>query len=238
MTPPGGPPGVASGAGAAGAVGAVGAVGAASVSPSAVVLPAGPVNLANGLTTARLLLVPVFAVALGARGGHTAGWRLASFGIFAVATLTDQVDGYVARARNTVTSLGKLLDPIADKALTGAALIGLSALADLPWWVTVVVLVREVGVTGLRLWVIRHGVIAASRGGKAKTLLQNLAIALYLLPLHGPAAGPVRVGVLAAAVVVTVVTGADYVARALHLRRTSARADMKRARRAGPPGRP
>jgi CDP-diacylglycerol--glycerol-3-phosphate 3-phosphatidyltransferase len=129
-----------------------------------------------------------------------------------------------------VTNVGKVADPIADKALTGAALIGLSALGDLPWWVTVVILIREVGITALRFFVIRHGVIPASRGGKAKTLVQNLAIGLYVLPLTGWAAS-VRFWMMGVAVVVTLLTGGDYVARAVHLRRTSARAEMKRARR-------
>ncbi|MDQ1683365.1 MAG: CDP-diacylglycerol---glycerol-3-phosphate 3-phosphatidyltransferase, partial [Frankiaceae bacterium] len=124
----------------------------------------------------------------------------------------------------------KVADPIADKALTGAALIALSALNDLAWWVTVVVLVRELGITGLRFFVIRHGVIPASRGGKVKTLLQNVAIGLYVLPLTGPAA-TARFWLMGIAVVITVVTGGDYVARAVRLRRTSERAAMKRARR-------
>jgi CDP-diacylglycerol--glycerol-3-phosphate 3-phosphatidyltransferase len=115
--------------------------------------------------------------------------------------------------------------------LIGAALIGLSALGDLPWWVTVVILVRELGITGLRFFVIRHGVIPASRGGKIKTLLQNVAIGLYVLPLTGWSAS-LRFGLLALAVVITLATGVDYVARAVRLRRTSARAQMKRARRA------
>jgi CDP-diacylglycerol--glycerol-3-phosphate 3-phosphatidyltransferase len=130
-----------------------------------------------------------------------------------------------------VTAFGKLADPIADKALIGAALIGLSLLDDLPWYVTIVVLVREVGVTGLRFWVIRHGVIPASRGGKLKTLLQGLAIGFYVLPLTGWAASG-RAVVMVLAVAVTVVTGIDYVTRALTLRQTSARAAMKRARKA------
>ena len=188
-------------------------------------------NIANALTLLRLLLVPVFVLVLVAHGGHSAGWRVWAFLVFAVATITDFVDGDLARSRGLVTDVGKVADPIADKALTGAALIGLSALGDLPWWLTVVVLVREVGVTGLRFFVIRHGVIPASRGGKAKTFLQNLAIGLYLLPLSGWAAS-VRFWLLGAALVVTVATGADYVARAVRLRRTSARAEMKRARRA------
>jgi CDP-diacylglycerol---glycerol-3-phosphate 3-phosphatidyltransferase len=189
------------------------------------------VNIANALTLIRLLLVPVFIVVLFANGGHSSGWRIWAFVVFAVATITDFVDGDLARSRGLVTDVGKVADPIADKALTGAALIGLSILGDLPWWVTIVILVREVGVTGLRFFVIRHGVIPASRGGKAKTALQNVAIGLYLLPLSGWAAS-LRFWLMAAAVVVTVVTGADYVARALRLRQTSPRAEMKRARRA------
>ena len=143
----------------------------------------------------------------------------------------------IARRTGQVTEFGKLADPIADKALTGTALIGLSVLGLLPWWVTLVILVREVGVTVLRFWVIRHGVIAASRGGKAKTVVQALAIGLYILPLTG-ALATARWWVMAVAVVLTVLTGLDYVYRALTLRQTSARA-MKAAaarRAAGPSG--
>jgi CDP-diacylglycerol--glycerol-3-phosphate 3-phosphatidyltransferase len=188
------------------------------------------VNIANGLTLVRLLLVPAFVGLLFANGGHSAGWRVWAFVAFAVATITDLIDGDLARSRNLVTDVGKVADPIADKALTGAALIALSALNDLAWWVTVVVLVRELGITGLRFFVIRHGVIPASRGGKVKTLLQNVAIGLYVLPLTGPAA-TARFWLMGIAVVITVVTGGDYVARAVRLRRTSERAAMKRARR-------
>ena len=188
------------------------------------------VNIANALTLLRLLLVPVFVVLFFMDGGHSSGWRIWAFVVFAVATITDLIDGDLARSRGLVTDVGKVADPIADKALTGAALIGLSIVGDLPWWVTVVILVREIGVTALRFFVIRHGVIPASRGGKAKTLLQNVAIGLYILPLTGWAA-TMRFWLMAAAVVITVVTGADYVARAVRLRRTSERAAMKRARR-------
>jgi CDP-diacylglycerol--glycerol-3-phosphate 3-phosphatidyltransferase len=188
------------------------------------------VNIANGLTLLRLLLVPAFVALLLVDGGHSPGWRVWAFIAFAVATVTDYVDGDLARSRGLVTDVGKVADPIADKALTGAALIGLSALDDLAWWVTVVILLREVGVTVLRFVVIRHGVIPASRGGKAKTALQNVAIGLYLLPLEGWAAS-MRFWMLGVALVVTVATGADYVARAVTLRRTSERAAMKRARR-------
>ena len=181
-------------------------------------------NLANALTVARLVMVPLFvALLLSARGEHD-GWRLAATAEFVLASLTDRFDGEVARRRGTVTDFGKIVDPIADKALTGAALISLSSISDLPWCVTVVILTREIGITLLRFWVIRLGVLAASRGGKVKTLLQVVAIGLYLLPLSGPMAS-VRAYLMGAAVVITMVTGGDYVARAIRLRRaTSSRA--------------
>jgi CDP-diacylglycerol--glycerol-3-phosphate 3-phosphatidyltransferase len=187
-------------------------------------------NIANYLTVLRLLLVPVFAVLLLAEDGSSEGLRIAATVVFAVASYTDRIDGQIARSRGLVTSFGKLADPIADKALIGAALVGLSLLDELSWWVTAVVLVRELGVTLLRFWVIRHGVIPASRGGKLKALLQALAIGFYLLPLAGLAATG-RAWLMTVAVAVTVVTGVDYVARAVTLRRTSARAEMKRARK-------
>ena len=187
-------------------------------------------NVANGLTAFRLLLVPLFAVLLMHDGGDDAGWRVAAFVAFAVASVTDRFDGEVARRRGLVTDVGTIADPIADKALTGAALVGLSLLGELPWWVTVLVLVREVGITLLRFVVIRHGVMPASRGGKVKTFLQGLAIGLYVLPLSGGAHTVAEV-VMAVAVVVTVVTGADYLLRAARLRRTSERTARKRAAR-------
>ena len=180
-------------------------------------------NIANALTALRLLLVPVFWVLLIHQDGADPAWRTAAFAVFAVASLTDRYDGELARRRGLVTDVGKIADPIADKALIGAALIGLSMLAEISWWVTVVVLVREVGVTALRFVVIRHGVIAANRGGKAKTLLQTVAIGLYVLPLGGVLHAVAAV-VMAVAVIVTVVTGAHYVAQAVRLRRTSIRA--------------
>lgn len=171
------------------------------------------INVANALTVLRLCLVPVFVAAL--LTGGDAG-RITACVIFGVASATDYLDGELARRRGLITDFGKIADPIADKALTGSALVVLSALGDLPWWVTGVILFRELAVTGLRFWVLSHGVIAATRGGKVKTLLQVVAIALYILP--GPFA-VAREIVMAAAVVVTVVTGADYVARAVRLRR-------------------
>lgn len=194
-----------------------------TVGPVPVAKPVPLVNVANLLTVSRLVLVPVFLMALFAAGGHTIEWRLVATAVFAIASITDHFDGNLARSRGLVTDFGKLADPIADKTLTGAALVGLSALGELPWWVTVVIAVREVGVTLLRFWVIRHGVIAASRGGKAKTLVQIIAIGLYLLPLPVWFA-PARWAFLALAVVLTVGTGIDYVVRAIRLRARGRRA--------------
>ena len=187
-------------------------------------------NLANYLTVLRLLLVPVFVVLLLGREGQDAGWRWGAAAVFLLAAWTDRIDGQIARSRGLVTSFGKLVDPIADKALIGAAFVGLSVLGELPWPVTLLVIAREVGVTLLRFFVIRHGVMPASRGGKLKTVLQAAALVLYVLPLTGWAA-TARTPVMVLAVVVTVVTGLDYVVRALVLRRTSERAAMKRQRR-------
>lgn len=179
-------------------------------------------NVPNALTVLRLVMVPVFAWALLAHP-DSVGWRVASTAVFVVAIFTDYVDGKVARKYDLVTSFGKLADPIADKALTGMAFIGLSVLGELPWWITIVILVREWGITVLRFVVIRYGVIAADRGGKAKTALQAVALTLFLLPLlmvdglhwiH--AVGWV---VMVAALVLTVLTGANYVRSALRLRR-------------------
>ena len=195
------------------------------------------VNLPNALTVLRLVVVPVFAVLLLDNSGLDAAPRYWAALVFALAIVTDRYDGLIARRTGQVTEFGKLADPIADKALTGMALVGLSVLGVLPWWVTVVILVREVGVTLLRFWVIRHGVIAASRGGKAKTVVQAVAIGLYILPLTGVMAS-VRWWVMGVALVLTLLTGLDYVWRALTLRRTSARAmAAAAARRAtGPAG--
>ena len=176
-----------------------------------------PRQLPNTITVVRILCAPVFLWMLLADGGSDGPLRWWAAVLFIVAIATDGIDGYLARRYEIVTDLGKLLDPIADKALTGCAFVGLSILGELPWWVTIVIAVRELGVTLLRFWVIRHGVIPASRGGKAKTLAQVVAIGLYLLPLPD-AAEPVRWVCLGVALVLTVVTGLDYVVRAVRLR--------------------
>ncbi|GAA3187721.1 hypothetical protein GCM10010532_002040 [Dactylosporangium siamense] len=193
-----------------------------------VVKPVPLLNAANVLTVVRMVLVPVFVVFVVAGRMTDTGWQLAAGITFVVASATDYVDGWIARTYNLVTSFGKVVDPIADKALTGAALVLLSLYDRLPWWVTVLILVREWGVTLLRFWVIRHGVIPASRGGKVKTALQILAIGWYLTPLPDwlAAVGP---WLMAGALIVTVVTGLDYVLRAYRVRRDSLR------RRAGGP---
>jgi CDP-diacylglycerol--glycerol-3-phosphate 3-phosphatidyltransferase len=180
----------------------------------------GLLNVANLLTVVRILLVPVFVVFL-TNGGT--GWRLAALVVFCLASLTDLADGKLARSRGLVTDFGKIADPIADKALTGAALITLSAIGELPAWVTGLILFREVGITVMRFIVIRRGVIAASQGGKLKTLLQIAAICLYVLPPGLGLPDVVKIIVMAAALVVTLVTGADYVVRAVRLRRAPTR---------------
>jgi CDP-diacylglycerol---glycerol-3-phosphate 3-phosphatidyltransferase len=172
------------------------------------------INIANMLTVLRLVLVPIFVLVLFAGDGHETVSRIAAFAVFAVAVITDRFDGALARNYGMVTEFGTLADPIADKTLIGAALIGLSVLGDLAWWVTVVILVREVGITVLRLLVLRRGVIPASRGGKLKTLVQAVAIGLFVLPLSGSWLVVAAV-VMVIAVVLTVVTGVDYVVSAV-----------------------
>lgn len=181
------------------------------------------INPANALTVVRLALVPVFLLALFAEHGHDPKTRIAAFVIFTVAIVTDRLDGALARNYGMVTDFGTLADPIADKALIGAALIGLSMLGDLWWWVTVLVLAREIGITVLRFAVLHRGVIPASRGGKLKTLVQAVGIGLLILPLSGPWLVTAWV-VMAVAVVLTVLTGVDYVLAAVaDLRRGPAR---------------
>jgi CDP-diacylglycerol--glycerol-3-phosphate 3-phosphatidyltransferase len=189
-------------------------------------------NIANALTALRIVLIPVFVLLLFAGGGDETGWRIAAAVTFVVAGVTDRLDGEIARSRNLVTDFGKIADPIADKALTGTALVGLSMLGELSWWVTVVVLVREIGITLLRFVVIRHGVMPAGRGGKVKTAVQALAILLYLLPLTGTA-HTIAVVVMACAVVLTVATGIDYLAQAYRLRATSERTRTRALARGG-----
>ncbi|MCR3748471.1 MULTISPECIES: CDP-diacylglycerol--glycerol-3-phosphate 3-phosphatidyltransferase [Lentzea] len=180
-------------------------------------------NVANILTMARLALVPVFLFSLFEAGGFDTTWRLIAFGIFAVASFTDHIDGTLARKHGLITDFGKIADPIADKALTGSALVGLSMLDVLPWWITITIAVREVGITLLRFWVIRYGVIPASRGGKAKTLAQVIAIGLFVLP-QNDVLELIAWAIMAVALVLTIVTGIDYVIRAFKMKARAGRA--------------
>ena len=175
-------------------------------------------NIANILTMVRLLLVPIFVMLLLHNGGYDPVWRSFAWAAFAVAMITDLFDGHLARRYNLVTDFGKIADPIADKAIMGAALICLSVLGDLPWWITGVILFRELGITLMRFWVIRHAVIPASRGGKLKTLAQGTAVGMYVLVLTGPLA-TLRFWMMMIAVALTVLTGLDYVRQAVVLRR-------------------
>ena len=143
-------------------------------------------NIANVLTVLRIVLVPFFAWALLQDGGDSATWRWVAFAIFAVAMVTDKIDGDLARKHGLITDFGKIADPIADKAITGMAFIGLSLVGDIWWWVTVVVLLREWSVTLLRLSVLKQVVIPAAQSGKIKTVLQAFALAGLIWPLpHG-----------------------------------------------------
>jgi CDP-diacylglycerol--glycerol-3-phosphate 3-phosphatidyltransferase len=181
-------------------------------------------NLPNIITVVRILLAPVFFWMLLADNGSDEPLRYAAAALFIVAIATDGIDGHIARSRNQVTDLGKLLDPIADKVLTGAALVGLSILGELPWWVTGIILLREVGITVFRFAVLSDRVIPASRGGKLKTLAQSIAISLALVPfpaLLGDWFDWVNIVAMSVAFALTVVTGIDYLVQARRLSRAN-----------------
>jgi CDP-diacylglycerol--glycerol-3-phosphate 3-phosphatidyltransferase len=170
-------------------------------------------NLANIITVFRMLLAPVFVVLLLLDAGDDSYLRYIAAGLFIFASATDGVDGFLARRLNLVTDAGKLLDPIADKVLTGGALVSLSILGELPWWVTGVILLREVGITVLRLVALRDHVIAASILGKIKTWVQIIAISCAIVPLwtfFGPGVHVVNTVLMTLAVIITLVSGAEY----------------------------
>ena len=190
--------------------------------PQLLEAPAVPVlNLPNVLTMGRLLVVPFLALLL-LVDGTSDGTRVLAAGLFVLACLTDVVDGHLARTRGQITDFGIMADPIADKALVGTALVGLSLLGALPWWATAVILGREVAVTVMRSALARHAMIPASRGGKLKCLSQNLAVVLYLLPLDG-ALADLRLPALAVALVATVWTGLDYARQGVRLHAAATR---------------
>lgn len=184
-----------------------------------------PWNVANYVTMVRIAMVPVFAWALLVDEGHSVTWRLVATAIFVVAALSDKLDGYLARSRGLITDLGKLLDPIADKFLVGTALVLLWwPVGALPWWVPAIILVRELGITWMRMAVLKYVVMPASRGGKLKTVLQAVAITLFLLPRDDlPWLTLIAWIVMLAAIVVTVVTGLDYAYQGWKIRRAAQR---------------
>ena len=176
--------------------------------------PASIANIANIITVVRILLTPLFFWMLLADNGDNGTLRWVAAATFVIVIATDALDGYLARSRRLVSNVGIILDPIADKALTGAALVGLSILGELWWWVTIVILVRELGITIFRFSVLRHRVIPASRGGKAKTVAQAVAIALFLFPfweLFGDWVHGVNFVAMAIALALTVLSGLDYI---------------------------
>ena len=174
-------------------------------------------SVPNLITYLRILFVPALVAALIIDGGEHGAWRWVAAGIFIVGIASDAVDGYLARSRNLISNVGKLLDPIADKAITGTTMVMLSMLGELPWWVTIVILVRELGITIWRLIEARRIVLPAGRGGKLKTVVQALALSLALLPLPallGDWMHWVNTVFMGAALILTVWSGADYLVRA------------------------
>lgn len=196
-------------------------------------------NVPNALTTLRIVMVPFFGWALLIDDGQSTGWRWIAYLLFALAMITDKIDGDLARKHNLITDFGKIADPIADKALTGMAFVGLSIIGELWWAVTIVVLIREWGITFMRFWLIRHGVVVpSSQGGKLKTTVQVLALGLLIMPLRqlegtwetiGLVFWWVGVVSMAAAVAFTVVTGATYV-RSMLAARSEAKATAAASR--------
>jgi len=164
----------------------------------------------NVITVARLIFVPVGAYTLFKNGGNDPTWQYISWIVFFLLGLSDIADGKLARSRNTITEFGKFLDPVADKVMIGTAMISLSLLGRLPWWITVVILLREIGITLFRLSIIKRGVIAANKGGKIKSTMQNFGVGFYVLPLS-PTLYWFRDGFMAVAVVLTIATGFYYV---------------------------
>ncbi len=180
--------------------------------------PASTGNVANIITVVRIFLAPVFIWLLLADNHELGVLRYLAAGLFILAIVTDSVDGLLARRQNLVTDFGKLLDPIADKVLIGGALIALSILGELWWWVTIVILVREAGITVFRLAVVRDRVIPASRGGKLKTIVQAIAISFYLVPvwlLLGDWMHWFNAALMGIALALTLSTGIEYVVNAV-----------------------
>ena len=171
-------------------------------------------NLPNSLTIFRIIALPICAYALFKSGGNDDDWRIIAFTLFFIVGLSDVLDGKIARDRNQITEFGKLLDPIADKAMLATATIGASILGLLSWWVTVIFLIREIAVTVLRIAVIKNGVIPASKGGKLKSFFQSFGVGFYILPLPSYLNVP-RDIFMAIAIYLTISTGVAYFRNAL-----------------------
>ena len=171
-------------------------------------------NLPNTLTIFRILALPFCAYALFKNGGEDDSWRIIAFTLFFIVGLSDILDGKIARSRNQITEFGKLLDPIADKAMLATASISASLLGMLSWWVTAIFLIREIAVTILRFAVIKKGVIPASKGAKVKTFFQSFGVGFYILPLPSYLNLP-RDIFMAVAIYLTISTGVTYFRKAL-----------------------
>jgi CDP-diacylglycerol--glycerol-3-phosphate 3-phosphatidyltransferase len=186
-------------------------------------------NVPNALTALRILMVPVFGWALLHDGGDSQPWRWLAYGLFAAAMVTDKIDGDIARKHNLITNFGKIADPIADKAITGMAFIGLSVIGALWWWVTVLVLVREWSVTIARLSIARQVVMAARQSGKLKTMAQALALGGFVAPFKdltgrwdvpGDVVWWASAILMGIAVVLTVTSGVEFARDAVRQRRS------------------
>jgi len=173
-----------------------------------VIIPA--VITPNSLTIARLLLIPFGAIALFINGGDDYNWQIVSWWIFFILGLSDIFDGKLARSRQQVTELGKFLDPVADKAMVGTAMVCLSIIGRLPWWITIVIMAREIAITLFRISIVKRGVIPANKGGKIKAALQGFGTGFYVLPLD-PNLYWFRDGFMYITILVTLWTGAYYV---------------------------
>jgi len=164
----------------------------------------------NTLTVARILLIPLGVYVLFLDGGVNHKYQILAWTIFFILGLTDILDGRWARQSNRITALGTFLDPVADKALIGSAMISLSIQNRFPWWITILILAREIGITIFRLLVIKDGVIPASKGGKIKTLTQNFGVGFFMLPFPSWLEW-FRVAFISVAIILTVTTAYDYI---------------------------
>lgn len=164
----------------------------------------------NFITIMRLVFIPVGAYTLFKNGGDDPTWQYISWAVFFALGMSDVLDGKLARSRGNITEFGKFLDPVADKVMIGTAMVSLSILDRLPWWITLVILGREIGVTLLRILVIKNGVIPANKGGKIKATMQGFGVGFYVLPL-GQSVLWLRDGFMYATIIITIVTGAYYV---------------------------